>query len=770
MAVVQQSPGQEVEITMPDGRVVVFPAGTPQDTIQRVVREGYRPENPEAALARYQAANPQDTGATVVQHGEAGYPGSYSRFDEASQTYVADTEQERRARDFARAEMSDDGASSGFAGGVRALSRGLSYGLSDRLEAEMVAAQQRGRNFSTLLLGQEIPFTSGQLRDAYRQELDRANADFRQENGALDLGLSIAGGIVAPGAIAAGRYVASAPGWASAGGRGLATGAPVGAVAGAATAPEGQEFSGAVRGAVTGGAIGLGVPVAARGIGSMVNTAGGTRVSDMLQDRMEQIMGRPMTGQDRAVREVFRGVSPNQYQERIANARAYGIEPVPADAGGSVAQSRIRIAATRQTPGREIAEDFATSRRIDSQDFVAGLGERISPISASPNEIDEVLQRYQQTASRPAFDAARAGPPIRIDNNTAQALWSPQGRRGVASAASLYQSSTDPAERAVALELAELGRRMAGRSTQTAVGEATDEGLELSVTAADLLRRHLSTVGDPGSDTRRIVGGLGRSIGSQAREQSPALDAALTGYAERARLGDATEIGERFVGNRGTARDFVRGIQGMMTRSPRGDGQSVVPVGAGINRAASEIDVARAAARSGVENAGNTPAGAAGVLDAFATGRGQFQRSEALMGRAGAEDLRQGGRVGRMALETGRNVNPRAGSNTFLNQQDGNEINQVGSVIGNLARGNPLAAIGGVFDLFRSAGISDDMAEQMVRVGLQSGPDEVLAILRTRMGEPEARRLVSQITPILAAQSGMSQAPAQQPRMLGPLP
>jgi hypothetical protein len=769
MAVIQQ-PGQEIEITMPDGRVVVFPAGTPQDTIQRVVREGYRPENPEAALARYQAANPQDIGATVVQHGEAGYPGSYSRFDEASQTYVADTEQERRARDFARAEMSEDGASSAFSGGIRALSRGLSYGLSDRLEAELVAAQQRGRNFSAQLLGQEIPFTSGQLRDAYRRELDRANADFRQENGALDLGLSIAGGIVAPGAIAAGRYVASAPGWASAGGRGLATGAPVGAVAGAATAPEGQEFSGAVRGGVTGGTIGFGVPVAARGIGGMVNTAGGTRVSDMLQDGMERIMGRPMTGQDRAVREVFRGVSPNQFEERIANARAYGIEPVPADAGGSVAQSRIRVAATRQTPGREIAEDFATSRRMDSQDFVAGLGERISPISASPAEIDEVLQRYQQAASRPAFDAARAGPPIRLDNNTAQALWSPQGRRGVASAASLYQSSTDPAERAVALELSELARRMAGRSQETALGSATDEGLELSVTAADLLRRHLSTVGDPGTNTRRIVGGLGQAIGAQTRQQSPAYDAAMEGFASRARLGDATEIGERFVGNRGTARDFVRGIQGMMTRSPRGDGQSVVPIGTGVNRAASEIDVARAAARSGVENAGNTPAGAAGVLDAFATGRGQFQRSEALMGRAGAEDLRQGGRVGRAALETGRNVNPRAGSNTFLNQQDGNEINQVGSVIGNLARGNPLAAVGGLFDLFRSAGISDDMAEQMVRVGLQSGPDEVLAILRTRMGEPEARRIVSQMTPILAAQSGMNQPPVQQPRMVGPLP
>ena len=755
---------------MPDGRVVVFPAGTPQDTIQRVVSEGYRPENPEAALARYRAANPQDTGASVVQHGEAGYPGSYSRFDDASQTYVADSEQERRARDAARARISENGADNGLAGGVRALSRGMSYGLSDRLEAEMLAAQQRGQNFNARLLGEEIPFTSEQLRDAYREELGRANAEFRQENGALDLGLNIAGSVLAPGAIAAGRYVANAPGWASAGGRGLATGVAGGALTGAATAPEGQEFSGAVRGAVTGGAVGVAIPVAGRAIGSMVNTAGGTRVSDLVQDGFARISGRPMTGQDRAVREVFRGVSPNQYEQRIVNARNYGIDAVPADGGGSVAQSRIRVAATRQTPGREVAEDFATSRRVDSQDFVAGLGERISPISASPNEIDEVLQRYQQAASRPAFDAARAGPPIRLDNNTAQALWSPQGRRAVAGAASLYQSSTDPAERAVAQELAALAQRMGGRSAETAVGNATDEGLELSITAADLLRRHLSTVGDIGTNTRRIVGGLGQAIGLQTRQQSPAYDAAMEGFANRARLGDATEIGERFVGNRGTARDFVRGIQGMMTRSPTGDGQSVVPIGAGVNRAASEIDVARAAARSGVENAGNTPAGAAGVLDAFATGRGQFQRSEALMGRPGAEDLRQGGQVGRAALETGRNVNPRAGSNTFLNQQDGGEINQVGSVVGNLMRGRPLSALGGVVDLFRSAGISDDMAEQMVRVGLQSGPDEVLAILRTRMGEPEARRLVSQITPMLAAQSGMSQAPVQQPRMVGPRP
>jgi len=44
--------------------------------------------DPDAALARYRAAHPDDTGARVVQHGEAGYPGSDSVWDERSGTYV----------------------------------------------------------------------------------------------------------------------------------------------------------------------------------------------------------------------------------------------------------------------------------------------------------------------------------------------------------------------------------------------------------------------------------------------------------------------------------------------------------------------------------------------------------------------------------------------------------------------------------------------------------------------------------------------------------
>jgi hypothetical protein len=758
---------QEIEITDPRGRVVTFPAGTDPAIIQRVMREGYVREDPQVALDRYRAANPQDPNATVVSQGEEGYPGSDSRLDERANVWVQNNAQESAARAEAQRRIEEGG----LAGGVRSLSQGMSYSFSDELEAALVGADQRGVNLSTRLLGGVIPFTSKQLENAYLEELDRAQREFSSENGALSLGLNIAGGILAPGAMAAGRSVAGAENLGQAALRGSGTGGAAGAAYGTGSATGGVEnrATGFMTGGVTGLIAGGAIPVGARSVGSMTGAMGGQAASDFLQDRLSQITGRPMTGDDRAVRMLFRGQSPQRMEQTASRFRAQGVEPVGADIGGSVVQSRVRAAATRQTPGREVAEDFASGRREDMQDYVAGLGARISPIEATPSQLDEALTNYQRAASGPAFAAARAGPPIRLDNNTASALWGAEGRRGVASAARLYQSSTDPAERAVAQELAELSARMTNRSGQTGLTSEAAEGLELSVTAADLLRRHLSTVGDPGSDTRRIIGGLGQSINAQMRQQSPEFGAAMDGYQRRARLGDATEIGERFIGQRGYTGDFVRGINDMASRSQRGQGQqAVVPFGTTIPNAASEIDVARAAARAALERAGETARGAPGVLDTLATSRGQTRRSTALLGPAGAEDLREGGRVGRMMTGTANNVNPRAGSNTALNTQDGASINQIGSVVGNIVSLRPLSALGGVIDLFRSAGISDELAERAVRVALDEGrADDIIRIARERLPEPEANRLISQLTPILAGQSGGATAP-QQPRMAGP--
>jgi hypothetical protein len=120
-------------------------------------------------------------------------------------------------------------------------------------------------------------------------------------------------------------------------------------------------------------------------------------------------------------------------------------------------------------------------------------------------------------------------------------------------------------------------------------------------------------------------------------------------------------------------------------------------------------------------------------------------------------------------VETAQNVNPRAGSNTFLNAADNEAGLQAAGVVGNLARGNIGGAMGGVFDMIRSAGFTDDMAERVVRLATDPNrTDEVLEILRTRFPEREAMRIVERLTPAIAGQSGGATAP--QVRMVGANP
>ena len=566
------------------------------------------------------------------------------------------------------------------------------------------------------------------------------------EKGILNAGLEIGGGFLAPGVAQAGRYVARAPSLLSGSVRGAATGAPIGMAYGAGAAEGGlvEKTKGGAQGLMTGGIIGAGAPPLARMTGSAAGALGGNNVVDTVSDYGSMLMGRPMTDEGRAVRYLMRDVDPAAAQARLDQGRRFGGDMTLADIGGSNTQSRTRVAATRQTGGRDFAQDFADGRRSDMQDYVANLGQRVSPVEATPSQLDEALEGYQRAASRPEYDRARAGPPIRIDQGTSQALWGAEGRRAVQAAARAYSSATDDADRAIAQELRDLAARMAARPTSALPGAATDEGLELSVGAADLLSRYLGQAGGTDRNLQRIFGGLGRAIRDQARAQSGDYDAALTGFQARARLGDATEIGDRFMGRRGRTGDFVQAVGDM------GDG---------------ELQVARAAARNAMETAGEKAGGAPGVLDALATGRGQGRRTEALLGPEVAADLREGGQVGRRMIETGRNVNPRAGSNTYLNTQDG-DAKAVGGIIGNIVRMRPLEALGGIVDMLQSQGISDNQAELIVEMALDPARvDEAMTILTTRLGPVQSRRLIERLTPNLAGQSTNAQI-----RMVEPTP
>lgn len=546
-------------------------------------------------------------------------------------------------------------------------------------------------------------------------------------------------GVVSPGALAAGRWVAQAPKLGYAMTRGAAVGAGSGAVFGAANTEGGlaERGQGAVQGAMVGGVTGGALPPVARLTGAM--TEGLTRpVRQAVGDGIARMTGRPMSGEDRAVRSLLRGSNPDQMAERLAEGRRYGADLTLADVGGSNAQSRVRVAATRQTRGREVAQDFSASRRSEVQDFTAGLGQRVSPMSASPQQLDTALEQYQRQASAPAFAAARASPSVQIEPDVAAALYAGEGRTEMARAARLYRSSPDPDEQALADELEQLSTRAL----------QPGEPLEISVGAADLAARYLQQAGGMDMNAKRILGSLGTALRDSARSQSAPYDQALTDYASRARLGGAVETGERFLG-RGYTGDFVEAAGGM-DDAQRG--------------------IARASARAGIERASETAGSAPGVLDKLATGRGQQQRSVALLGPEGAADLQQGARVGRRMVDAGNNVNPRAGSNTYLNAQDEN-AQAVGGIVGNLASGRPMQALGGVVDLIRSAGMSDDQAEAIVRLATDPArAEQALQILRTRFPEQEARKIMSQLTPVIAAQAGASSAPQPQVRMVGPRP
>lgn len=561
-----------------------------------------------------------------------------------------------------------------------------------------------------------------------------AQEDREQRPLARNLG-GIAGTIAplaAPG-FTGGSWIANAPNLGYAMTRSAAVAAPWSAAMAAGDAEGGiaERASAGARGFGEGLLFGLAAPPVARGVGAVVGPLA-QPVTDLFSDLAARVGGVPVTQADSAVRTLTRGASLDDLEGQLARMRSFGAEPTFADIGGSNVQSRVRVAATRQTPGRQVAEDFAAGRRGEVQDYAANLAQRISQRDATPEQMTDALEQYQRNASRPAFDAVR-GDRIQLDDQSVMALRGRQGRNAIREAAEAFGSSVDENERLVAAELNRLADDILDQPN-----------VQISVGAADLISRYLNRAGGTDQNLQRIFSGAGRAVRDNARKQSPGYDEALRGFAERARLGDAVEVGERFVGNRGYAGDFVAGVNAMSEP---------------------EREIAAAAARAAVERAAGTPAGAARVLDNLAIARDQARRTEALLGAGGAQQIQEGAQVGRQLVAAGQNVSPRVGSSSFLNISD--NAQETGGAMLNLLRGRPVSA---AFDFIRSRGMSDQEAEQIVRLALDpSRTDEVLAILRTRFPEGESLQIVEQLTPILAGQIGSSQA-QRQPRLVGPEP
>ncbi len=159
---------------------------------------------------------------------------------------------ELAARQAAEASLSQ-GEGTGLSDRVRAVSSGLSFGLSDELERALVEAQTRGENLNRRILGQEIPFTASQYGSAY-EDLARGRAnEFAQERPLQNFALQMAGGAFAPGMSAAGNYVTQGATGGIRAGRAAGVGAGIGGATGFGTA------EGGLADRLESGAIGAGV-------------------------------------------------------------------------------------------------------------------------------------------------------------------------------------------------------------------------------------------------------------------------------------------------------------------------------------------------------------------------------------------------------------------------------------------------------------------------------------------------------------------------------
>lgn len=159
---------------------------------------------------------------------------------------------ELAARQAAEASLSQ-GEETGLSDRVRAVSSGMSFGLSDELERALVEAQTRGENLNRRILGQEIPFTASQYGSAYEDLARGRSNEFAQERPLQNFALQMAGGAFAPGMSAAGNYVTQGATGGIRAGRAAGVGAGIGGATGFGTT------EGGLADRLEGGAIGAGV-------------------------------------------------------------------------------------------------------------------------------------------------------------------------------------------------------------------------------------------------------------------------------------------------------------------------------------------------------------------------------------------------------------------------------------------------------------------------------------------------------------------------------
>ncbi len=500
----------ELGITDAEERDALIDQGYTPEEADRVMQENYVARAGPVVgygVAREEELGPQDTPESLRAQGYELDPATnrWARVVGRQQApgvapALLPKVQELAARNAAEAQMA--GSKGGLADRIRALSSGMSYGLSDELERALVEAQTRGENLNRRILGEEIPYTAEQYGEAYSDVARGNTQDFARTRPLQNFALQLAGGAVAPGMVPAGNYVAQGTTGGIRAGRAAGVGAGIGGATGFGTA-EG-DFADRLEGTAIGA-----------GVGALTGAAG---------QRVVDRFARGAVGADTtAARQLSReGVqlTPGQMLQETPLIGGFLRGTEDRLAGMPLIGDAIQGARTR---GLETANIAGAQRGLTP------IGETIPPKIAPGYEAveyvqDRLGQAYADVLSRvsPTIDAP-------LDTGIAEILADAPASMGEARARQLAEILSSRVMRNVDPET----RRISGeefKRIETVLGQQQRE-LSRSV---DSDQRALGlALGDIRSEFRD-------ALARQYPAEAPRLQQINTGYANLVRIEDAT--------------------------------------------------------------------------------------------------------------------------------------------------------------------------------------------------------------------------------------
>lgn len=409
--------------------------------------------------------------------------------------------------------------------------------------------------------------------------------------------------------------------------------------------------------------------------------------------------------------------SPNAeaMSSRMAELEAMGIQPTAADLVDDAGRGTLRALATRQTPARQAAREFAESRAVGLQDRISNQARRtISDDVRTPDQIRADVSRRRSSEADQAFGAVR-DEIITPERSVIDALRSPATRTAVEDAAVRAANRGD-------VEIASGLRQL--------VDGALDDpnGVQMTIGMADRIARTLNGRGETlrragDNDGASAMFSLAERLRGPARAQSKGYNDALEGYAADSRLMEAADLGEQFL-----SMEADQFASAMSRLSPY------------------ERAVAQASARRAVERSAGTRGQAPGVAQRLAGGREQQMRNAALLDDP--RTMQAAMAAEREMLMNARGVSPAQGSPTNVNQQDTlAAAGEVAGAVRDVATGNVPGIVTRLATRFKSRGFNDAEAEAVVMAAIDPRRTrEVIDLLaETGMTRTEARRSVRTI-------------------------